>query len=48
MEVFRGAINLMPKRAGNTSLTELTVGAKSGGHAYAAIDVARRVGDNAA
>lgn len=41
-----GAINLMPKRAGNTPLTELTVGVESGGHAYAAIDVARRFGDN--
>ena len=41
-----GAINLMPKRAGNTPLTELTVGVESGGHAYAAIDVARRFGEN--
>ena len=39
-----GAINLMPKRAGNTPLTEVTVGVESGGHAYAAIDVARRFG----
>ncbi|MGK5080755.1 TonB-dependent receptor [Janthinobacterium sp. HLX7-2] len=41
-----GAINLMPKRAGNTPLTELTVGVETGGHAYAAIDVARRFGEN--
>ncbi|MBE3024703.1 TonB-dependent siderophore receptor [Janthinobacterium sp. GW458P] len=41
-----GAINLMPKRAGNAPLTELTVGVESGGHAYAAIDVARRFGEN--
>ena len=41
-----GAINLMPKRAGNTPLTELTLGVESGGHAYAAIDVARRFGEN--
>ncbi|MGX9782623.1 TonB-dependent receptor [Janthinobacterium lividum] len=41
-----GAINLMPKRAGNTPLTELTVGVESGGHTYAAIDVARRFGAN--
>ncbi|MEG1115709.1 MAG: TonB-dependent receptor plug domain-containing protein, partial [Janthinobacterium sp.] len=41
-----GAINLMPKRAGNTPLTELTVGVESGGHAYAAIDVARRFGEH--
>ncbi|MED5612687.1 TonB-dependent receptor [Janthinobacterium sp. P210005] len=40
-----GAINLMPKRAGNAPLTELTVGVESGGHAYAAIDVARRFGE---
>ncbi|WP_215409353.1 TonB-dependent receptor [Janthinobacterium sp. JC611] len=40
-----GAINLMPKRAGNTPLTEWTVGVESGGHAYAAIDVARRFGE---
>ena len=40
-----GAINLMPKRAGNTPLTEVTVGVESGGHAYAAIDVARRFGE---
>ena len=41
-----GAINLMPKRAGNAPLTELTVGVESGGHAYAALDVARRFGEN--
>jgi iron complex outermembrane receptor protein len=41
-----GAINLMPKRAGNAPLTELTVGVESGGHAYAAIDVARRFGEH--
>lgn len=40
-----GAINLMPKRAGNTPLTEVTVGVESGGHSYAAIDVARRFGE---
>ncbi|MEG2963620.1 MAG: TonB-dependent receptor plug domain-containing protein, partial [Janthinobacterium sp.] len=41
-----GAINLMPKRAGNAPLTELTVGVESGGHPYAALDVARRFGEN--
>ncbi|MFZ4875837.1 TonB-dependent receptor [Janthinobacterium sp. Mn2066] len=41
-----GAINLMPKRAGNTPLTEVTVGVESGGHTYVATDVARRFGDN--
>ena len=40
-----GAVNLMPKRAGNTRLTEVTVGVESGGHSYAAIDVARRFGE---
>jgi len=41
-----GAINLVPKRAGNTPLTEVTVGVESGGHTYEAIDVGRRFGDN--
>ena len=41
-----GAINLMPKRAGNTPLTEVTVGVESGGHTYVATDIARRFGDN--
>ena len=40
-----GAINLMPKRAGNAPLTEVTVGVETGGHANAAIDVARRFGE---
>jgi len=40
-----GAINLMPKRAGNAPLTEVTVGVETGGHSYAAIDVARRFGE---
>ena len=40
-----GAINLMPKRAGNAPLTEVTVGVETGGHTYAAIDVARRFGE---
>nr|WP_244888331.1 TonB-dependent receptor [Janthinobacterium agaricidamnosum] len=39
-----GAINLVPKRAGNAPLTEVTVGVESGGHAYSAIDVGRRFG----
>lgn len=39
-----GAINLVPKRAGNAPLTEVTVGVESGGHAYAAIDIGRRFG----
>ena len=39
-----GAINLVPKRAGNTPLTEVTLGVESGGHTYEAIDVGRRFG----
>ncbi|UOD30109.1 TonB-dependent siderophore receptor [Massilia violaceinigra] len=39
-----GAINLMPKRAGNSALTEVTAGIESGGHGYAAIDLGRRFG----
>lgn len=41
-----GAINLVPKRAGNTPLTEVTVGVESGGHSYAAVDIGRRFGDS--
>jgi iron complex outermembrane receptor protein len=40
-----GAINLMPKRAGNAPLNEATVGIESGGHAYAAVDLGRRFGE---
>jgi iron complex outermembrane receptor protein len=39
-----GNINLLPKRAGNTDLTQLTVGVESGGQAYAAADIGRRFG----
>ena len=39
-----GAINLLPKRAANTPLTQLTVGVDSAGQAYAAADVGRRFG----
>jgi iron complex outermembrane receptor protein len=39
-----GAINLMPKRAPNEPLTEVTVGVESGGQGYAALDLARRFG----
>lgn len=41
-----GAINLMPKRAGNAPLAEATVGLESGGHAYAAFDLGRRLGEH--
>lgn len=40
-----GAINLLPKRAANTPLTQLTVGVESGGQTYVAADVSRRFGE---
>lgn len=40
-----GAINLLPKRAPNTSLTRLTAG-YDGGQLSDAVDIARRFGDN--
>jgi iron complex outermembrane receptor protein len=40
-----GAINLLPKRAGNTPLTQITAGVESGGQAYVAADVSRRFGE---
>ncbi len=39
-----GAINVSPKRAPNTPLTELTGGTESGSQGYFATDVARRYG----
>ncbi len=39
-----GAINVMPKRAPGSPLTEVTVGDDSGGHLYESLDVARRFG----
>jgi len=39
-----GAINLLPKRAGNDPLTQVTLGTASGSQLYAAADVARRFG----
>lgn len=41
-----GSINLLPKRAGESALTELTLGTESGGQAYGALDLARRFGPN--
>ncbi len=41
-----GLVNLVPKRAGDEPLTRLTVGMQSGGQGYAAMDFARRFGDN--
>lgn len=39
-----GAINVMPKRAPNEALNEITLGVESSGRGYAAADVARRFG----
>jgi len=39
-----GMINLLPKRAPNKPLNEITVGVESGGQTYVAADVARRFG----
>jgi iron complex outermembrane receptor protein len=40
-----GAVNLVPKRAPNRPLNQVTLGVESGGQAYGAFDVARRFGD---
>ena len=39
-----GAINVMPKRAPNEALNEITLGVDSGGQGYVAADIARRFG----
>lgn len=39
-----GAINLLPKRAPNAPLTQVTVGAETGTQGYLALDVGRRFG----
>jgi iron complex outermembrane receptor protein len=39
-----GSINLLPKRAGNAPLTEVTVGVETGGQGYVAADIGRRFG----
>lgn len=39
-----GAVNLLPKRAPNEALTQVTAGVESGGQAYLATDIARRFG----
>ncbi|MBA4094424.1 MAG: TonB-dependent siderophore receptor [Candidatus Accumulibacter sp.] len=39
-----GMINLLPKRAPNKALNQVTLGVESGGQAYGAFDVARRFG----
>jgi iron complex outermembrane receptor protein len=40
-----GSINLLPKRAPNAPLSQVTLGVSSGGQGYAAADVARRFGE---
>ncbi len=39
-----GAINLLPKRAPNAPLTQVTAGVETGGQGYVATDIARRFG----
>ncbi|AMM24993.1 TonB-dependent receptor [Variovorax sp. PAMC 28711] len=39
-----GLINVLPKRASNEALSEITVGAQTGGQGFAAVDLARRFG----
>lgn len=39
-----GSVNLLPKRAGNNPLTQVTVGVETGGQGYAAADIGRRFG----
>lgn len=41
-----GSINLLPKRASNNPLTQLTLGVDSGGQGYGAVDIGRRFGEN--
>lgn len=39
-----GAINLLPKRAGQEPLNEVTLGTETGGQSYGAVDISRRFG----
>ncbi|MES2260543.1 MAG: TonB-dependent receptor [Pseudomonadota bacterium] len=41
-----GSINLLPKRASNNDLTQLTLGVETGGQGYGALDIGRRFGPN--
>ncbi|HSD39748.1 MAG TPA: TonB-dependent siderophore receptor [Rhodocyclaceae bacterium] len=41
-----GAVNVVPKRAPNEALTRVTTGVQTGGQAYVAADVARRLADD--
>jgi iron complex outermembrane receptor protein len=40
-----GSINILPKRAPNKELSEVTVGVETGGQGYGAIDLGRRFGE---
>ena len=40
-----GSINLLPKRAANRPLTQVTAGVETGGQAYLATDISRRFGE---
>ena len=40
-----GSINILPKRAPNQALSEVTVGVETGGQGYGAIDLGRRFGE---
>ncbi|MGI4777936.1 MAG: TonB-dependent receptor [Janthinobacterium lividum] len=39
-----GSVNLLPKRAGNEPLTQITMGTASGSQFYTAVDIGRRFG----
>jgi iron complex outermembrane recepter protein len=41
-----GAVNVVPKRASNEALSQVTVGVQSGGQGYVAADLSRRVADD--
>lgn len=41
-----GSINILPKRAPNQELSEVTVGVETGGQGYGAIDLGRRFGED--
>src|SRR5690606_27478815 len=40
-----GSINVVPKRAGNDPLAQVTVGTESGGHHQVGVDLSRRFGE---
>ncbi len=43
-----GSINVLPKRAGNDPLTQVTIGVESGGQYQAGLDLSRRFGEDKA